>query len=52
MAGNQLPKQLGPWHAIGAVAPGQDPPHKLSRDVIEAAIKDQGFQLWRFSKRD
>jgi hypothetical protein len=52
LAGNQLPKQLGPWHAIGAVAPGQDPPHKLSRDVIEAAIKDQGFQLWRFSKRD
>jgi len=52
LAGSQLPKQFGPWRAIGAIAPGQNPPHSLSRDVIEAAIKEQGFQLWRFSKRD
>jgi hypothetical protein len=51
LAGNQLPKQFGPWRAIGAIAPGQKPPHNLSRDVIEAAIKEQGFQLWRLSKR-
>ena len=52
LAGSQLPKQFGPWLAIGTIAPGQNAPHNLSRDVIEAAIKEQGFQLWRFSKRD
>jgi hypothetical protein len=50
LAGNQLPQQLGPWHATGTIAPSQNPPHNLSRDVIEAAIKDRGFQLWRLSK--
>ena len=52
LTGSQLPKQFSPWHAIGAVAPDRDPPHNLSRDHIEAAIKDQGFQLWRMSKKD
>jgi hypothetical protein len=52
LAGSQLPKQLGPWHAIGAVAPDRNPPHELSREVIETAIKTQGFQLWRMSKKD
>jgi hypothetical protein len=52
LVGSQLPKQFSPWHAIGAVAPDRDPPHKLSRDVIETAIKNQGFQLWRVSKKD
>lgn len=42
-----LPKQFSPWHAIGAIAPDRDPPHELSRKVIEQAIKTQGFQLWR-----
>jgi hypothetical protein len=52
LAGGQLPKQLGSWRAIGAIGPGQNPPHNLSRDVIEASIKEQGFQLWRLSKRE
>jgi hypothetical protein len=52
LAGSQLPKQFAPWRAVGAIAPGQNPPHNLSRDVIEAAIKEQGFQLWRLNKRD
>jgi hypothetical protein len=52
LTGSQLPKQFSPWHAIGAVAPDRDPPHNLSRDLIEAAIKNQGFQLWRMSKKD
>jgi len=52
LAGSRLPKQFSPWHAIGAVAPDRDPPHELSREVIEMAIKDQGFQLWRMSKKD
>jgi hypothetical protein len=51
LTGSQLPKQFAPWRAIGAIAPGQTPPHSLSRDVIEASIKEQGFQLWRFNKR-
>jgi hypothetical protein len=52
LAGGLLPKQFGPWRATGAIAPDRNPPHNLSRDVIEAAIKEQGFQLWRLSKRD
>jgi hypothetical protein len=50
--GSRLPRQFSPWRAIGAVAPDRNPPHNLSRDVIETAIKDQGFQLWRLSKKD
>jgi hypothetical protein len=52
LAGSQLPSQFRPWRAIGAVAPDRDPPHNLPRDAIETAIKDQGFQLWRLSKKD
>jgi hypothetical protein len=52
LVGSRLPRQFKPWHAIGAVAPDRDPPHELSRDVIETAIKTQGFQLWRMSKKD
>jgi len=52
LAGSQLPKQFSPWHAIGAIAPDRDPPHRLSRDVIETAINAQGFQLWRMSKKN
>jgi hypothetical protein len=51
LAGSQLPDQFKPWHAIGAIAPDRDPPHNLSRDTIETAIKDNGFQLWRVSKK-
>jgi hypothetical protein len=50
LAGTQLPSKFRPWHVVGAVAPDQDPPYKLSRDVIETAIKDRGFQLFRLSK--
>lgn len=50
--GSRLPKQFSPWRAIGAIAPDRDPPYELSRDVIETAIKSQGFQLWRVSKKD
>ncbi len=51
LAGTDLPDQFKPWRAIGAIAPDRDPPHNLSRDTIEAAIKSAGFQLWRFSKK-
>jgi hypothetical protein len=52
LAGLHLPGQFKPWRAVGAVAPDRDPPCKLSRDVIEAAINTRGFQLFRLSKRD
>jgi hypothetical protein len=52
LSGSQLPKQFSPWRAVGAIAPDKDPPHGLSRDVIEPAIKTQGFQLWRMKKDD
>jgi hypothetical protein len=50
LAGAQLPSQFKPWRAVGAVAPGQQPPYNLPRGVIEKAIKDRGFQLFRLSK--
>lgn len=50
--GSQLPKQFRPWRATGAIAPDRDPPHELSRAVIEQAIKAHGFQLWRISTKD
>jgi hypothetical protein len=46
LAGLQLPSQFTPWQAVGVVAPDRDPPYKLSRDVIEAAINARGFQLF------
>lgn len=51
LAGARLPHQFSPWHVVGAVAPDREPPHNLPRDAIETAIKDQGFQLWRLSKK-
>jgi hypothetical protein len=52
LASLQLPSQFKPWRALGAVAPGKDPPYELSRNVIEAAINARGFQLFRPSKKD
>ena len=52
LAGLRLPIKFKPWRAVGAVAPDRDPPYKLSRDVIEAAINARGFQLFRLSKKD
>jgi hypothetical protein len=46
-AGSKLPDQFRPWYAVGIVGADNAPPHKLSRDVIEKAIADAGFQLWR-----
>jgi hypothetical protein len=45
--GEKLPSRLGPWHAIGVIRPDKEPPFNLGRDVIEQAINDQGFQLFR-----
>ena len=52
LAGLQLPSQFKPWLAVGSIAPDANPPYKLSRDVIEAAITARGYQLFRLSKKD
>jgi hypothetical protein len=49
--GSKLPPQHGPWQATGVVRPENDPPHKLSRDTIEEAIANEGFQLWRMKPK-
>ena len=51
LAGSQLPSQFRPWRAVGAIAPDREPPYQLSRELIETAIKDSGYQLWRMSKK-
>ena len=51
LAGSKLPENHGPWSITGVVAEEKAPPHKLSREVIEQAITDDGFQLWRLSKK-
>jgi hypothetical protein len=51
LVGTRLPKQFSPWRVIGAVAPDREPPHNLSRQVIESALNDCGYQLWRMSKK-
>jgi hypothetical protein len=50
-AGSKLPQNHGPWTVTGVVSAERDPPHKLSRDVIEEAIGSEGFQLWRVAKK-
>jgi hypothetical protein len=50
VAGSKLPGRLGPWTVTGVVAAERAPPHKLDRKVIEGAITEHGFQLWRMAK--
>lgn len=50
--GLHLPSQFKPWRVVGAIAPDRDPPYKLSRAVIEAAINARGFQLFRLKGKD
>lgn len=49
-AGSKLPKRHGPWTGTGIVTPERAPPFRLSRDVVEAAINKEGYQLWRLPK--
>ena len=51
LVGSRLPIQFKPWRVVGAIAPDNDPPHNLSRQAIETAINDSGFQLWRVRKK-
>ncbi|HET9904784.1 MAG TPA: hypothetical protein VFQ27_13900 [Xanthobacteraceae bacterium] len=49
-SGSALPKQFAPWVATGVVAEGRSPPHGMSRQHIEDAIAEHGFQMWRMKK--
>jgi hypothetical protein len=49
--GQQLPTKFGPWYAVGVVRPEKELPYNLGRDVIEAAINSQGFQLFRMKSK-
>ena len=51
LSGFKLPSQFKPWRATGAIAPDRKFPYNLSREAIEAAIREHGYQLWRV-KRD
>jgi hypothetical protein len=48
--GFKLPFQFKPWRATGAIAPDREFPYKLSREPIEAAIREHGYQLWRVKR--
>ena len=50
-AGEKLPSRFGPWHAVGVIRPDKEPPYSLSRGVIEEAITEQGFQLFRMKSK-
>ena len=51
LAGSKLPKSHGPWSITGVVTEDKAPPHNLSRKIIEGAIANAGFQLWRVGKK-
>ncbi|MGI9386220.1 MAG: hypothetical protein ACR2OX_02205 [Methyloligellaceae bacterium] len=47
----RLPSKFGPWESIGVVRSDEKPPHNFSRDDIEKAITDEGFQLFRIRSK-
>jgi hypothetical protein len=49
--GQQLPPRHGPWTAVGVVREDKAPPHRMSRDIIEKSIADQGFQMYRMKQK-
>jgi hypothetical protein len=51
LAGFKLPSQFKPWRVTGAIAPDREFPYKLSREAVEAEIRDRGYQLWRVKKK-
>jgi hypothetical protein len=52
LAGSQLPTQFKPWRAVGAVAPDQQPPYKLPRDVIERRPYGRAASAFRSPPHD
>ena len=51
VGGTKLPENHAPWTVTGIVPTEAIPPHNLSRETIEGAIRTEGFQLWRLNKK-
>lgn len=49
--GSKLPESHGPWQPKGVITADKRPPHNLPRQVIEDAIRSDGFQLWRMKPK-
>jgi len=49
--GLQLPDKFKPWRVVGAIAPNQEFPYKISRADVEMAIREHGFQLFRLKEK-
>lgn len=45
--GEGLPPSFAPWVSYGVLRRDQTPPHGLSRQAIEAGVRENGYQLWR-----
>lgn len=50
--GRCLPDRHGPWKRIGRVQIGRELPHRMDRELVEAAIRAHGFQMWRLRKSE
>lgn len=50
-SGAPLPDSHGPWRVTDIIGPAQDLPYKLSRKLIEQAIAEKGYQLWRMKAK-
>lgn len=45
--GTRLPVRHGPWRHVGSVRRHQTLPHGIDRSLVESAIEEHGFQMWR-----
>jgi hypothetical protein len=49
-SGRQLPEKHGPWKLTGRIHPDAMLPHDLDRSMVEEALGEVGFQMWRLRK--
>lgn len=45
--GTRLPERHGPWRRTGSTRYNQPLPHNIDRSMVESAIEEHGFQMWR-----
>lgn len=45
--GTRLPARHGPWRHVGSVRRHQSLPHGIDRSLVESAIEEHGFQMYR-----
>jgi hypothetical protein len=49
-AGGRLPDKFGPWKLMQRINPDVALPHDLDRGMVEEALAETGFQMWRRRK--